>query len=169
MAMSAKGDAMGQFRKRTYKSLSGFLRDLRFLFANRRRIRHVMREKSIDPRMRERLMLAVTQVNECRFCSRFHSRLALTEGMSPDEIGALLQGETGACPSAELTALLYAQHWADVEGDTGLDARNRLVAVYGQSVADDIELVLRVIKAGNYTGNTVDCLLHRVSGGRWGG
>jgi AhpD family alkylhydroperoxidase len=167
--MFANGDAMGQFRKRTYKSLSGFLSDMRFLFENRRRISHVMRDKTTNPRMRERLMLAVTQVNECRFCSRFHSRLALTEGVSPEEIGALLQGETGACPSAEVTALLYARHWADTEGNTDPEARAVLVATYGQPVADDMELVLRIIKAGNYTGNTVDCFLHRVSGGRWGG
>ncbi|MEA3341455.1 MAG: hypothetical protein U9R15_15945, partial [Chloroflexota bacterium] len=39
---------------------------------------------------------------------------------------------------------------------------------YGDDIAGDIELVLRMIRAGNLTDNTWDYLLYHVSFGRWG-
>ena len=53
-------------------------------------------------------MLAVTSVNGCRYCSYFHTSLALKEGMSADEIQHLLGGEFADAPAAEAVALLFA-------------------------------------------------------------
>lgn len=159
---------MVPFRKRIYTGFSAFWSDIRFLIAHRRQLRRIMREKTVDPKMRERLMLAVTQVNECRFCSRFHSKLALTEGVGRDEVAAILHGEFGGCPPEELPAILYAHHWAETEGGTEPDARAKMEETYGPAVAGDIDLVLRLIKAGNYTGNTADYFLYRLSFGRLG-
>ena len=53
-------------------------------------------------------------------------------------------------------------------GAPDAEARGKLIAAYGQSTANDIDIVLRIIKTGDLTGNTVDCLLYRISFGKWG-
>ena len=113
-------------------------------------------------------MLAVTQVNECRYCAHHHAQGALTDGLAADEIADLLAGEFEACPPEERPALLYAEHWADTGGDPDPEAREKIVATYGEEKTQAIEIVLRMISAGNYMGNTWDSLLYRVSGGRLG-
>lgn len=154
------------FKKRTYGSFSEFQADLQFMQAHRGEIRAAMRR--LTPAFRERLMLAVTAVNGCRYCSYYHSRLALEGGLSQDEIAALLAGVCDSCPAEELPAILYAQHWADTGGQPDPEARAKVLATYGPETAAAIEIALRMIRAGNYTGNAVDALLYRLSGGRWG-
>jgi AhpD family alkylhydroperoxidase len=128
-----------------------------------------MRGELIDPEFRERLMLAVTAVCGCRYCSYVHARQALVEGMSSEEIEALREGVLANSPSEELPALLYAQHWAATNGRTEAAARSRVVEQYGEETVEAIELALRTIQMGNLLGNTVDYALYRLSFGRWGG
>jgi AhpD family alkylhydroperoxidase len=123
----------------------------------------------IDPSFRERLMLAVTAVNGCRYCSYFHARQALTSGITQEEIAALGDGVIDRAPPDEVPALLYAQRWAETSARAEPAARARLVETYGDEVAEGIEIVLRMIRAGNLMGNTWDYVLYRISGGRWGG
>lgn len=155
------------FKKRTYGSFNEFQADIQFMQAHRGEIRAAMRR--LTPAFRERLMLAVTAVNGCRYCSYYHSRLALEGGLSQDEIAALLAGVCESCPADELPAVLYAQHWADTGGQPDPEARAKVLATYGAETAAAIEVALRMIRMGNYTGNAVDALLYRLSGGRWGG
>ncbi len=154
------------FPRRIYPSVGAFLADMRYMLRNRERVRWAMRH--LDVAFRERLMLAVTQVNGCRYCSYYHARLALQEGLSPDEVQQLLDGIVEHCPPDEATALFYAQHWAETEGHPDPQARQKLVETYGSDMAEAIEITLRVIKMGNYLGNTTDYFLYRLSRGRWG-
>lgn len=66
------------------------------------------RSGQMSKAFQERIMLAVTSVNGCRYCSYFHTSLALKEGMSADEIQHLLGGEFADAPAAEAVALLFA-------------------------------------------------------------
>jgi AhpD family alkylhydroperoxidase len=114
-------------------------------------------------------MLAVTQVNACRYCSYFHARQALSAGVTPDELNALLAGQAGLeCPPEERLALLYAQHWAESDARPDPEAVDKFVAAYGQETAGAIHLVLRMIRMGNLAGNTGDYLLYRLSFGKLG-
>ena len=61
----------------------------------------------------EKIMLTVTHVNGCRYCSYGHSRAALAVGVSEAELQKLLQGEIGAFPEQEAVALAFAQHYAE--------------------------------------------------------
>jgi AhpD family alkylhydroperoxidase len=158
--------SFSHFRKRTYGGPGEFLADLRFIFRNRRRIREATQLIPAD--LRERLMLAVTQVNGCRYCAQVHARQALAEGVPPEEVEALLAGTVDNCPPEQVTGVLYAQHWADTQGEPDPEARRRLVEAYGEAQAEAIDLHLRVIKSGNYLGNTLDYALYKLSGGRWG-
>jgi AhpD family alkylhydroperoxidase len=164
-----KGSAsMERFKKRTYRSLREFMSDLSFIFKNRKRVRALFRGETISPAFRERMMLAVTRVNECRYCARFHAKAALAEGVSREEVEAILEGAFRDCPSDQLTGVLYAEHWAEMSGVPDAEVCGKLTAVYGQDTANDIDVVLRVVLTGNLTGNTVDYLLYRISFGKWG-
>jgi len=127
-----------------------------------------MRGDVVTPAFRERLMLAVTAVNRCRYCSYAHAREALSAGISPGEIEALGQGMFAGSPTKEVPALLYAQHWAEMDGKPEAAVREGVVARYGEQAVGLIELALRMIRVGNLSGNTFDYLLYRISFGRWG-
>lgn len=88
---------MHEFRRRTYPGLRPVLRDLRALLARRDLIRAAMRDR-LDPAFRERLMLVVTEVNGCRYCSYVHAREALAAGIPPEQIEDLAAMFDG-CPA----------------------------------------------------------------------
>ena len=159
---------MKEFNRRTYHSLSQVFADTKAILAQRDRMKSLMRGELIDAAFRERLMLAVTAVNGCRYCSYVHAKNALVEGISNEEIEALSEGELANSPREELPALLYAQHWAETNGNPASAARARVVEQYGEETTKTIEFALRTIQMGNLLGNTVDYLLYRVSFGRLG-
>jgi AhpD family alkylhydroperoxidase len=156
------------FPRRFYHRSTDLFRDLREIWRERRRIRAVTKGEGIDPALRERLMLAVTEVNGCRYCRYAHSRMALTAGLSEVELKELAAGNFQGSPPEQVPALLYAQHWAETDARPDAEARRRVVETYGSGQTEAIELTLRAIRVGNLLGNTWDCLLYRVSFGRWG-
>jgi len=154
--------------KRTYHGLGEWFGDLAFMAKNLRALIRMSRKRTVRRDLRERLMLAVTSVYGCRYCTWVHTREALRSGVDPDEITVLLSGSVDSCPREEAVAVLYAQHWADADTRPDPEAFNRLVDTYGPEKAESINLVLRMIRIGNLMGNSWDSLLHRISFGRWG-
>lgn len=159
---------MKKFPRRPYRGVRDFWRDVRFLFQNRAKLRQAMGGELVSFAFRERLMLAVTAVNDCRYCSYYHAKEALRANLSEAEIRQMQDGIVDLAPAEELPALLYAQHWAESDGRPDPDARQKLVDVYGAEKAEAIEMVLRMIRTGNLLGNTADYILYRLSFGRWG-
>lgn len=157
-----------RFRRRYYSRPGAFTTDVRALFSRRHQIRRAMREL-IAPDFRERLMMVVTQVNGCRYCRVYHSRQALSCGVSEPELRELLAGSIPAgAPDEELPALLYAQHWAQTDAHPDPEADAHLEQVYGAEKAEAVRTVLRMIRMGNLAGNTADYLLYRITFGRRG-
>jgi AhpD family alkylhydroperoxidase len=156
-----------KFNKRTYRSLKELFTDLCFPIRNRKQLREVNNKGLLSPAFRERLMLAVTSVEGCRYCSYFHSQLALKGGVSQEEIGKLLSGDVEGCPEEEALAVLYAQHWAESNARPDPEAVRKLQEIYGPEKAGAIHLILRMIRLGNLLGNTWDYLLYCISFGRW--
>lgn len=160
---------MHTFTRRTYGSPGEFLGDVRTLLSRREVLKTAMRGELISPAFRERLMMVVTQVNNCRYCRYYHSREALRTGVSNGELQDLLDGDLPQeSPEEELPALAYAQHWAEQNGAPDPQAQGKIETIYGQERARAIEVVLRMIRIGNLSGNTWDYLLYRLSFGRWG-
>lgn len=159
---------MNNFKRRTYKNLGGLITDARIIFSKRKEIHTLMQGEYITPAFRERIMLAVTSVNQCRYCSFAHSREALSKGISQAELNELGQGMFAGCPPNEVPALLYAQHWAETNGLPDELSRNKLISIYGEKTVDLMELAMRMIQSGNLLGNTFDFILYRISFGRWG-
>ena len=160
--------AMSKYYKRTYRNPREFFSDIIFLLKKSGRMRDLMRRKMLSEAFRERLMLAVISVYGCRYCNWVHTREALKNGVAQNEIAQLLKGSVDSCPDEEAVALLYAQHWADSDTKPDRGAMDRLVETYGLEKAQNIDLVLRMIRVGNLTGNTWDAFLARVSFGTLG-
>lgn len=158
---------MKKFKKRTYKNLGEMIADMRMMRRNRQEIRSLMGGGVISPAFRERIMLAVTAVNGCRYCSFFHSKQALTKGITSEEIRKMAEGLFDGCPEEEIPALLYAQHWAETRGNPDEAARTKILEIYGEEKTRAIEFAIRMITAGNLMGNTFDYFLHKLSFGLW--
>jgi len=157
-----------KFRKRFYASAREFATDILYLTRNTRWLSSGNLNGAISPAFRERLMLAVTAVYGCRYCSYFHARQGLKSGVSQQEAAALLAGSMETCPPEEAVALLYAQHWAESNANPDAEAVERLEHTYGTEKAKAINLVLRMVRVGNLAGNLWDYFLYRLSCGKWG-
>ncbi len=83
-------------------------------------------------------MMAVTEVNGCRYCSYFHTQVSLRAGLKKDEIRRILEGEFEGAPQEELSALYFAQHYADSGGKPNPEAVQCLQDVYGVDGAKEI-------------------------------
>jgi AhpD family alkylhydroperoxidase len=157
-----------KFNKRHYNNFGQFKRDIAFPFQNRARLKLAMGGELVSPAFRERLMLTVTAVNGCRYCSYYHAKEALRSGISETEIRAMQDGIIENAPAEELPALLYAQHWAESDANPDPDIHQVLTDTYGEERAAVINMVLRMIRIGNLLGNTTDYWLFRFSFGRFG-
>jgi AhpD family alkylhydroperoxidase len=152
-----------QFNKRRYRSFGEFWSDLRILFSNFKKIKRV---GLVSPAFRERLMIAVTAVYGCSYCSWLHTALALRTGIDKDQITKLLSNSVENCPEDEAVALIYAQHWADSNANPQPESTQKLMETYGSEKAEAINLLLRMNRIGNLFGNSFDYLLYRISFGR---
>lgn len=152
---------MPGFRKRFYTPRS-FLRDLGDILAHTGEFRDTARSGRVSRAFAEKIMMAVTQVNGCRYCARFHTKVALKEGVPPAEIERILAAEIGHFPEDEAVALAYAQHWAETEGAPDPQAERRFQSYYGPKVSADILNWMRMINFGNLAGNTLDAVLWRL-------
>jgi AhpD family alkylhydroperoxidase len=156
------------FRKRTYRNPLELVADLFFPVRKIKRLRKIKNKRLISPSFQERLMLAVTSVEGCRYCSFFHSKLALQDGISQEEVESLLSGNFDDCPEDEVMAIFYAQHWAESNANPDPEATRKLREIYDPEKVEAIYLILRMIRMGNLMGNTWDYFLHRISFGKWG-
>jgi len=152
-----------RFSKRIYTPRS-LLKDLRGIVDHSHDLRAAARERRIGKAFTEKIMLAVTAVNGCRYCSYGHARSALASGVSQEEIDRLLSGDVGHASPEEAPALFFAQHYAENDGDPDPEMVQKLVDTYGHERASDILAYIRMITMGNLTGNTFDALLSRLRG-----
>jgi AhpD family alkylhydroperoxidase len=152
---------MQGFKKRSYTPRS-FFRDLREMLARRSEIRDTARSGRVSQAFAEKIMMAVTAVNGCRYCAYFHTRQALAEGVSQDEIARILALELDEFPPEEAVALAFAQHWAETAGQPDPEAEHRFRGTYGPQVSNDIMNWIRMITMGNLMGNSWDALLWRI-------
>jgi AhpD family alkylhydroperoxidase len=156
-----------KFNKRVYKNPKELFSDLLFPIRNGRRLKQAKKQGLITEAFQERLMLAVTAVHGCRYCSYFHAKQALKSGISSQEISQLLSGDVANCPEEEAVAVIYAQHWAESDAHPDPEAYRKLRQTYGAKKTEAINLALRMIRLGNLLGNSWDYLLYCLSFGRW--
>ena len=157
-----------QFNRRYYQNVKDFLGDAKAIFSTRKQIKPLMRGGDISHAFRERIMLAVTEVNGCRYCQYAHAKMALEAGLSEEEIRSLSQGSFHNCPDKEVPALLYAQHWAEMNGKPDQETRQTVLSIFDEEQLESMEFAMRMIRMGNLLGNTWDYILFRLSFGKLG-
>jgi len=150
------------FGKRYYRNIREPVKDITFILGKIPLMVQNKRRSWVSSDFQERLMMAVTAVNGCRYCNYYHTRVALRMGFEPEEVESLLAGDIDNPDSDEIKALLYAQHWAETNAKPDSDLRDQMVAYYGVSRAAVIETILRMIRFGNLSGNSIDYLIFQL-------
>jgi AhpD family alkylhydroperoxidase len=156
-------DRNAAFNKRIFK-LDTFIASVRDLFAHTDDLRAAVRHRRISRAFAEKIMLTVTRVNGCRYCSYAHARMALEAGIGEAELMQLMSGEFKDVPPHEIVALTFAQHYADQRDRFEAEAWQRLVEAYNEQAAHDILAYIRTITFANLIGNTFDAVLSRFVG-----
>lgn len=147
----------------TFKGIGEFLRYHWHVMMRPIAFAKLMLGVGFDPKFRERIMLAVTQVNKCSFCTWYHSREALKAGLDNAEIKDLLSAEFGAVPENQKPAILFAQHWAETHGAPDTEAEKNFQAAYTPHELKMIYLSIYFITIGNYTGGFFENVFRKKS------
>jgi AhpD family alkylhydroperoxidase len=150
------------FNKRIY-NIASFKNAVADALANLDDMWAARRGGRVSPAFAERIMLAVTQVNSCRYCQYGHARVALRAGVTQEEIQFLRDGQLEGLPAEEVAALFFAQHHAETAGQPEPEAWQHLVDTYGPEAARDIVAYIRMISMGNLLGNTFDAFFSRLA------
>lgn len=116
------------------------------------------KKNGMNFKLKERIMLAVTEVNGCTMCSYVHTKLATKAGLSDKDIKDLLAGELEGIPEAESLAVLFAKDYAFNKETVDPAFYQKLVTAYGKRKARAILGVVHVITMTNAMGISLDLL-----------
>lgn len=128
-------------------------------------IKNARKADLISEQFKERIMLAVTNVNGCSLCSYAHTKFALESGMSDTEIQKLLSSDPDtheSIPQEEAAAITFAQHYADTRCKPDKKAWQNIVERYGNEKALAILGFIRIITMGNALGARLSGIVDRV-------
>ena len=151
------------FKKRTY-TFRSFMKNIQIFIRNQKDLVDTMKSKRISSDFSERIMLAITAVNGCRYCEWAHTKMAIESGCTDEEIKNILNLDFQGLKRDEIPALAFAQHFAESKEKPSKQAINYLVKEYGTQKAEDIINYCRMISVGNLLGNTVDAFNSRMNG-----
>jgi AhpD family alkylhydroperoxidase len=116
----------------------------------------------MNKQFKERIMLSITEVNGCEMCSYVHTKVALSSGMSSEEIKQLLNGDITNIPTNEAVAILFAQHFASTKEQPETEPIERLIDEYGYQKAELIVAASNMITMTNGMGTSLDYLWNRI-------
>lgn len=122
------------------------------------------KSKLVSSEFIERLQLAVTEVNGCPACSYQHTKMALSQGMSNEEIISFLSGGVEFIKLEEAKAIMFAQHFADSRGFPKKDTYDAIIEEYGEKRAVIIMSAVQVMIAGNIYGIPFSAFQSRLKG-----
>ena len=117
--------------------------------------------------LREKVMLGVTAINDCRYCAWGHSHWAMINGVTLEEVNQILTGQDDSLLAedpAEAAAILFGQHYAEHLGEIDLDSVKNLRNYFTQTQIREIVAYVYFITFTNLSGNTIDVVLDRIKG-----
>ena len=144
-----------EIKMRGFEDVGEFFGMFGSVFRNMSSLGRIPKEERISPEFSERIMLAVTAVNKCAYCSFLHTKTALEKGVELDSIHEILEGELGSFSDYEMPAVLYGQHYAETKGNVSNAARESFITAYGRHKASHIEGYISAVCFGNLCSNTV--------------
>lgn len=116
---------------------------------------------TLDPQLRERVMVAVSRVNSCRGCTFVHERLASRAGVSSEDLEAIGLGDLddrSRVAVAYATALAETRFRGPVRADLAASAADQLSP--DELVA--VDAVARGMAFANLSSNTAEELVDRL-------
>ncbi len=143
--------ALRQEFKRTF-TVAEMYRTFVFLPRAMRSMVDNRRNQIVDEHLVNRMQLAVTEVSGCAACSYEHTRMALRQGMSGEEIASFLSGGDDFVVPEEAKAIAFAQHFADTSGQPEKYAYDALIDAYGKKPARIMLSAVQIMLAGNMFG-----------------
>ena len=127
-------------------------------------LRRARKSGAMPEQLRERVMLAVTSVNQCAMCSYAHTEMALKAGLSGGEIKNLVAGAFPDVPEVEGKAVLFGQYYAEKRGKPQRAVWEELVSAYGTELSAGILGAARMIMMGNAMGIVFGSVSGRLHG-----
>jgi AhpD family alkylhydroperoxidase len=118
--------------------------------------------KIFNKKIKERIMLAITEVNGCSMCSYVHTKVALSSGMDAKCIQGILGGDTSMIPVEDAVAVLFGQDYAASKDKPSLESLQRIKEEYGQDKADLIVAACQMITMTNGMGTSMEYLWNRI-------
>ena len=118
------------YRKRSY-NYSKLKSDITNLIQRRSEIREMIKAKRISDKFVERIMLATTVVNDCRYCTWGHTKMALKMGITKKEINSIYYSDFEDIPEEERLAFMFAQNFAEAKNQPSMESIKSLFQYYG--------------------------------------
>ena len=129
-------------------------------------VRSIFRPKT-SKALREKVMLGVTAINDCRYCAWGHSHWALSQGVPLEEVNQILSDQKDSLKAgdpAEAAAILFGQHYAEHLDEIDPESLKNLHNYFSPAEVREIVGFVQFITFTNLSGNTVDALLDRIRG-----
>lgn len=117
--------------------------------------------------VREKVMLGVTAINDCRYCAWGHSHWAASQGIPLEEVNQILSSQDGSLKAndpAEAAAILFGQHYAEQLDEIDPESVKNLRNFFSQQQVREILGQVHLITFTNLSGNTVEVLLEQIRG-----
>ncbi len=129
------------------------------------RLMRVYLNGSMEGDFRERLWVATSAVNRCRYCSYMHQNWARLEGVSDEEIRNLEHLDLDRLDRRMHMAAEFAEDWVRKNfGSVEPDIDRRFRDTFLTCEREDIRAVIRLANFANRASNTFDAFLGRLGG-----
>lgn len=137
-------------------------RNIRFAAKSFVLLKKSKKYKLMNKKLKERIMLSITEVNGCTLCSFVHTKVALGAGMSKEDIKAILDGNHNTIPVEDAVAVMFSQEFAYSKENPSSESINRLVSEYGIQKAELVLAASNVITMTNGMGIAMGMLVKRI-------
>ena len=115
--------------------------------------------------LREKIMLGVISINNCRLCEWGHTHWAMAKGVPLEEVNQILGHDLEALQAgnpAEAAAILFARHCAENLERIDPESVANLRQFFSDAEVAEILAYIRAITLGSLTGNTLHVILGRL-------
>ena len=118
----------------------------------------------IPPALREKIVLGVSSITDCRYCQWGHTHWAMAHGVTLEEVNQILAHQIESLQAknpAEAAAILFAERYAENLDQFDPESIENLRKYYSEAQVSEILAYVRAITLGNLVGNTLDAVLSR--------
>ncbi len=119
---------------------------------------------NLDPALRERVMVAVSEANACVGCSRVHQRLAVRAGVSDEDLEALGLGDLTGLDESSRAAIVFAvdRSRSGFAGEPPPEVMEAAAGQFTTGQLEEIDAIARVMTLANLTVGTARALRSRL-------